>query len=339
VAGVVLGDGLHTSYVAGNQVNPAQMGEWLAFAREATLGRKDFRFGHSAIVPGSYASTTECADWLIAQLGLQRAAWSGTNSLGMVQQSRCEQQRFAVHGFAGNQAADHVKHFQYLWLLLAQCRALLPAGADLPLADAFPQGGRQLNGWRDKFTTPVVQAFQPTAPGGDGHVLVVKDPAGGYESTAIGYGSDYAVEADLWCDYRPELAADGFERIGIFARDDGNGGFLGTSGGGGSCYTLTFDSHDGRVRCLRSVRGVVTELMAAAVTRPSSGWRRFRIEARGERLSFMLDGQTLANVTDASHPVGTCGIGYHEHFTTNSHMRGTRADRFRIDLFAGDEAR
>ncbi len=333
VCAVVLGDGLHTSYVNGNQVSPTQMTDFVAFARSAAAGSVDFRFGHSAIVPGTYASTTECADYLIAALGATRAPWPGTNTLGMTQLSRGERARFAVHGFAGNQAADHVLHFRYLWWLLRDTQIGSQGPSVLPLIDRFTRAGKEQIAWQHKFAPHRVQQVSPAAPGGDGYALVVKDPAGGYDSARIGpLGlSDYAVEAQLWCDYRPQLASNGFERVGVFARDDGNGGFEGSTSGGGSCYALTWDSHDGRVRCLRVVRGVVTDLIAPQLTLAATAWRTFRIEAYGANVRFLVAGSQVGLVIDATFVRGQAGIGHHEFFADNALAQGTRAESFRVE--------
>jgi hypothetical protein len=341
VRAVVLGDGLHTSYVAGNRVNPAQMLDFVAVASEAAAGRADFRFSHSAIVPGTYASTTECADYLCAALGATRSPWTGSNELGMTRNSRCERGRFAVHGFAGTQAADHVLHFRYLWWMLLDTAVGAQPAPVLPLHDGFTRAGKEQPAWQHKFARHRVEPVTPRAQGGDGHALVVADPAGGYDSARIGPLSttDCAVEALLWCDYRPQLAGDGFERIGVFVRDDGNGGFEGSTAGGGSCYALTWDSHDGRVRFLEVVRGVVVAL-APPVSLPATAWRRFRIEARGPELRFLVDGQLLQQASDATFARGQAGIGHHEYFTTNALARGTRAETFALHpLASGDDWR
>jgi hypothetical protein len=332
VRAVVLGDGLHTSYVNGNQVYPAQMVDFVDFARSASNGAVDFRCSHSAIVPGTYASTTQCADYLIAALASSRAPWPGNNLLGMTQTSRCERARFAVHGFAGTQASDHTLHFRYLWWMLADTRIGSGTGAVLPLVDRFTPQGKEQPAWQHKFAPHRVLAVLPAAPGGDGFALVVKDPAGGYDSARLGPCTlaDYAVQAQLWCDYRPQLASNGFERVGVFARDDGNGGFEGSTAGGGTCYALAWDSHDGAVRFLRVLRGVVTEL-AAPARLPSTAWRTFRIEAYGQTLRFLVDGSLLAKASDAVSTRGQAGIGHHEFFTDNGLAQGTRAESLRVE--------
>ncbi len=212
-------------------------------------------------------------------------------------------------------------------------RYQVPPAPTFPYADAFPAAGRELEGlWTDRFTVPAVVAFIPIAPGGDGFVMRVRDSSGGIETTRLGRltDTDYFVEALIYCNHRPGLAADGFERLGIFARDNGNGMFEGISGGGiqGTNYALTWDSADGRVQCLRTVAGVATDLLAAPQFLASSAWRRFRIEALGNQIAFKLDGATLVSVTDSAHPQGQFGIGYHDYFATNANILGTYAENF-----------
>jgi hypothetical protein len=205
-----------------------------------------------------------------------------------------------------------------------------------PYADAFPSTGRQLSGWINRFVNHQVGAFSPVAPGGDGFVLTVRDPSGGIDTTRIGdlEDADYFVQADIYCDFRPELIADGFERVGIFARDDGNGIFCGTNTAGtirGNNYSLTWDSHTGRVQCLRTVDGTPVDLLATPVFETGTGWRHFRIECVGAEISFRLNGNLLLSVTDTARASGQFGIGYQEQFANNANIRGTRADNFLAD--------
>ncbi len=340
VRSVVLGDGLHTGYVNGNQVDPAQMIDFVAFARSAAAGATDFRFSHSSIVPGTYASTTECANYLIAQLAASRAPWSGTNALGMTSTSRCQVARFAVHGFAGNQAADHTKHFQYLWWMLLDAEIGGHYQSLFPLVDRFTARGKDLGAWQHKFVTHTVAAVSPPAPGGDGFALVVKDPAGGYDSARIGPRAlaDSAVDATILCDHRPQLATYGFERVGVFLRDNGNGGFEGTSGGGGYCYALFWDSTDGRTRGVKVVNGVLTDLVPPRLL-TGTAWRRLRIEAQGPALTFYVDGVPLGSAVDSTYASGQSGVGHHEYFSDNSLARGARVDQIRLDLLGATDVR
>ncbi len=209
-------------------------------------------------------------------------------------------------------------------------------GTALPFTDSFAADGRAA-GWDDKFTYNPVVSFAPTAPGGDGYAVVVSDPAGGVETMRRGdWGdADYAVQADIYCEYRPDVAANGYERYALFARDDGIGGLgLTTSSyGAGNCYVMTYDSNNGRLRAGKHVNGTLTDFRAAnPLTLASTAWRRFRIECLGNRIRYFLNGTEIANVIDNSFASGYFGIGYHELFSSNANIRGTRADNFLVTL-------
>ena len=71
-------DGIHTDYVDGkpgpleSKIDPGNLVVWLQLGRDAIAGRKRFVATHSEIFPGTFASTTETADWLLHALGLRR---------------------------------------------------------------------------------------------------------------------------------------------------------------------------------------------------------------------------------------------------------------------------
>jgi hypothetical protein len=113
VAGVLLLDGLHTSYVPDGKPGPldaTKLEPFVAFARRAVAGEKSFVFMHSEVYPGTYASTTECADHILKQLGLTRTAVLQWGPGGMQQLSEVRSGRFVLRGYAGNSAPDHVDH-------------------------------------------------------------------------------------------------------------------------------------------------------------------------------------------------------------------------------------
>lgn len=210
-----------------------------------------------------------------------------------------------------------------------------------PFAAPFAPTGR-LPGWDDKFNYNPVKTFSPAAPSGDGYVLEVK-PASGLDSVRRGdFGdTDYAVEADIYCEYRPDLASNGYERYSLFARDSGTGALGSTSAPGpGNCYAITYDSDDGRLRAARYLNGSLTDFRDSnRIYLTSTAWRRFRIECVGSRIRYLVDGSLIADVTDANHPRGYFGIGYQESFSSNSNIHGTRADNFRaLRLAAPDKA-
>jgi hypothetical protein len=131
VSNVLLLDGMHTSYspegkllADGGTLDPAGLDAFVAFAKEAVAGRKTFVFTHSEIFPGTYASTTECADYLLAQLNLKRNPQLRQGSMGMQQLSAVDAGGFHLRGYAGNSAPDHVDHLQAMtaWLRLLHPR-------------------------------------------------------------------------------------------------------------------------------------------------------------------------------------------------------------------------
>ncbi|HOW72498.1 MAG TPA: phosphodiester glycosidase family protein [Phycisphaerae bacterium] len=205
-----------------------------------------------------------------------------------------------------------------------------------PFSDPFASTGR-LSGWDDKFRYADVVAFSPVAPGGDGYVLRVMNSDGGVDTCRRGdFGdTDYSVQADIYCEYRPDVTDDGFERYGLFARDSGTGAFTLSHYGGGNGYALLYDSNNGRIRAGKLVNGTPIDFLATPVYEPSTAWRTFRIECRGGAIRYLVDGQLIASAADTDFAHGCFGIGYQESFATNSNMHGTRADNFTATDNAG----
>ena len=125
VDAVLLLDGMHTSYVpegtvlvAGGALDTTGLVAFADFARAALRAEKRFVVTHSEIFPGTFASTTETADWLLRALGLRRTAVLRWGPRGMQQLSEVRSGRFELLGFAGNSAPDHVDHLHALPELL-----------------------------------------------------------------------------------------------------------------------------------------------------------------------------------------------------------------------------
>ena len=126
VDAVLLLDGMHTSYVpegtglaSGGVLDTTNLVAFEAFARAAMHGEKRFVVSHSEIFPGTFASTTETADWLLAALGLKRTAVLKWGPRRMQQLSEAHSGRFDLLGFAGNSAPDHIDQLHALPELLA----------------------------------------------------------------------------------------------------------------------------------------------------------------------------------------------------------------------------
>jgi hypothetical protein len=125
IRGVLLLDGLHTSYVPerrvlaeGGTLDTTKLAAILAYARRAVAGEARLVITHSEVFPGTFASTTETANWLLDALGLRRTAVLEWGPVGMQQTSVVTRGGFTMLGFAGNSAPDHLDHLHALpWLL------------------------------------------------------------------------------------------------------------------------------------------------------------------------------------------------------------------------------
>jgi hypothetical protein len=121
VDAVVLVDGLHAGYESGDKPGPIKavdLNVFIEFARLAVEGKKQMVVTHSTIFPGTFASTTETADYLLEQLGLRRRPVLKWGPLGMQQISHVRKGNFEMLGFAGNSAPDHIDQYHALetWL-------------------------------------------------------------------------------------------------------------------------------------------------------------------------------------------------------------------------------
>jgi hypothetical protein len=131
VDAVLLLDGMHTSYIpertvieAGGTLDTTNLTAFADFARAATRGDKRFVITHSEIFPGTFASTTETADWLLRAVGLRRTPVLKWGPRGMQQLSETHAGGFELLGFAGNTGPDHVDHLHAMPELLARTAGL-----------------------------------------------------------------------------------------------------------------------------------------------------------------------------------------------------------------------
>jgi hypothetical protein len=121
VNAVLLLDGMHTSYVPegtvmekGGAIDSTNLLAFARFARAAMRGEKRFVVTHSEIFPGTFASTTETADFLLEALGVKRTPVLKWGPRGMQQTSEARAGAFHILGFAGNSGPDHIDHAQGL---------------------------------------------------------------------------------------------------------------------------------------------------------------------------------------------------------------------------------
>ena len=121
-------DGIHTDYTEGkpgpleSKIGTENLEIWVTLGRDAMAGRKRAIVTHSEIFPGTFASTTETADYLLGQLKVARKPVLKWGPMGLQQLSEARAGRFLLIGYAGNSAPDHVDQLhslpEYLrWLM------------------------------------------------------------------------------------------------------------------------------------------------------------------------------------------------------------------------------
>ncbi len=122
-------DGIHTSYTRGrpgpleSEIDTASLEPLRNLCGLAIKGTKRVLITHSEIFPGTFASTTETADWLLRELNVTRTAVLKWGPMKTQQLSEAKAGALTVLGFAGNSAPDHVDQLHALPDWLAQLRA------------------------------------------------------------------------------------------------------------------------------------------------------------------------------------------------------------------------
>lgn len=120
VSGALLIDGIHAGYVGGkpgpqeSQIETDNLQIFVQLARDAIAGRKQMIVTHSEIFPGTYASTTETADWLLREIGVPRRAVLKWGPMQTQQLGEARRGKFLLIGYAGNSAPDHVDQLHSL---------------------------------------------------------------------------------------------------------------------------------------------------------------------------------------------------------------------------------
>ncbi|WP_375584240.1 hypothetical protein [Cyclobacterium xiamenense] len=122
IDGVLLLDGLHAGYIPartplsmGGRIQEEDLAAFEKLATDAVSGKKAFVFTHSSIFPGTFVSTTESADYLLAASGISRKPVLKEGPLGMQQVSESAEGKLKILAFAGNTAPDHIDHLHGLY--------------------------------------------------------------------------------------------------------------------------------------------------------------------------------------------------------------------------------
>jgi hypothetical protein len=117
---VLLIDGLHASYPSGkpgpveSSLEKENLEVFVKFAQDAVAGKKQMIVTHSEIFPGTFASTTETADYLLKRLDLRRQATLQWGPMQTQQLSEVRKNNFRLAGYAGNSAPDHIDQLHSL---------------------------------------------------------------------------------------------------------------------------------------------------------------------------------------------------------------------------------
>jgi len=120
IAGALMIDGIHTDYTDGkpgpleSKIGTENLEIWLQLARDAMAGKKRMIVTHSEIFPGTFASTTETADYILKQLAIARRPVLRWGPMGLQQLSEARAGKFLLMGYAGNSAPDHVDQLHSL---------------------------------------------------------------------------------------------------------------------------------------------------------------------------------------------------------------------------------
>lgn len=106
VDAVLLIDGLHAPR-GDRQPFEAQLEPFARYAARAANGERLFLVSHSSIDPPDFASTTECAHYLIHRLGDEPRPVRREDPLGLELVEYFTRGEFHVRGYSGNDKADH----------------------------------------------------------------------------------------------------------------------------------------------------------------------------------------------------------------------------------------
>ena len=127
---IILLDGLHTSYIPeklvlhdGGLLDSTKLNVFYRFAEKAVQGEKQMLVTHTSIFPGTYASTTECTDYLIRKLDLRRVPMLKEGPVGMQMLAEVKTGGLIIQSYAGNTAPDHIDHLHGLQYFIQLLRA------------------------------------------------------------------------------------------------------------------------------------------------------------------------------------------------------------------------
>lgn len=174
----------------------------------------------------------------------------------------------------------------------------------------------------------------PAAPDGLS-ALALNDKSHKWDSAWIGdkTWTDYRAESWIYCDLRKDEKSDGYQRVGLFMRD--NGQHVGDNKDEveiGRNICMMFDSDDGSIRAGDIFNGTVGDFRKDRYRVDKSGWYHFALEADGNTVRYFLNGELLHEEKNArSIPTqGDCGVYYNNHFKKDNPSYGVVFAGFKV---------
>lgn len=167
---------------------------------------------------------------------------------------------------------------------------------NLPLHETFAAATSPDLPWGVKFGELKLADDFTTAPPKGGNVVHLRTQDHVYDSAWVGDNdwTDYRVEAWVYADIRPEIKDRMWERLGIFARD--NGQHMANNKNEreiGFTLGMFVDTDDGAVRAGHIQNGAVDDYREVRHRLPKSGWYHFAITCKGTTITYELDGEVF----------------------------------------------
>ena len=144
--------------------------------------------------------------------------------------------------------------------------------------------------------------------------------------------SDYRVDAWVYCDLRKAEGKTGYDRVGIFLRDQADrAGDTKDGAQLGAAYAMTFDSDDGGIRAASIDGGGIEDFHPDPRYKlKESGWHKFAVRVTGNELIYELDDKEFWRGRDSLFAKGDCGVYYRSSFTPEK-SGGVSFAGFRVD--------
>lgn len=216
------------------------------------------------------------------------------------------------------------------WSMSFKTHVEPPRKWELPFAEDA-KDSTPSSGWLVKYGS--LSCDTTTAPPSGAKPLRLFTPGRPCDGAWVGdHGwKDYRVEAWVFCEYRAAEKPKGYERVGLFMRD--NGDHAGTSKDMveyGECYCMTYDSDDGHLRAGNIESGGVEDFLPKPqLYVKETGWHHFAIRCTGSKITYELDGKPFHEMNDRLRSSGSAGVFYDNRFKDRAMGHGIQFAGFK----------